>query len=94
MYILQGIESFFCWILSKNSEDTTLFIREGDSFMSIKIPRGTQDILPADSVKWQYVEKTAADICRNYQYEEIRTPIFESSELFLRGVGDTTDIVQ
>ena len=42
----------------------------------------------------QYVEKTAADICRNYQYEEIRTPIFESSELFLRGVGDTTDIVQ
>ncbi|WP_421380091.1 histidine--tRNA ligase [Bacillus salacetis] len=62
--------------------------------MSIQIPRGTQDILPADSVKWQYVEKTAADICRNYQYEEIRTPIFESSELFLRGVGDTTDIVQ
>ncbi|MGF2617209.1 histidine--tRNA ligase [Rossellomorea vietnamensis] len=62
--------------------------------MSIQIPRGTQDILPADSVKWQYVEKTAADICSNYQYEEIRTPIFESSELFLRGVGDTTDIVQ
>ena len=62
--------------------------------MSIQIPRGTQDILPADSAKWQFVEKTAEEICKNYQYEEIRTPIFESSELFLRGVGDTTDIVQ
>ncbi|MBM7584800.1 histidyl-tRNA synthetase [Bacillus pakistanensis] len=62
--------------------------------MSIQIPRGTQDILPGDSEKWQYVERVASEICRNFQYKEIRTPIFESSELFMRGVGDTTDIVQ
>ncbi|KMK93922.1 histidine--tRNA ligase [Rossellomorea marisflavi] len=62
--------------------------------MSIQIPRGTQDILPGEVEKWQYIEKVATDLCRAYQYNEIRTPIFESSELFTRGVGDTTDIVQ
>ncbi|KUP07294.1 histidyl-tRNA synthetase [Bacillus coahuilensis m2-6] len=62
--------------------------------MSIKIPRGTQDILPGTVEKWQYIEEVAKDICRNFQYKEIRTPIFEHAELFTRGVGDTTDIVQ
>ncbi|MEW4306603.1 histidine--tRNA ligase [Rossellomorea marisflavi] len=62
--------------------------------MFIQIPRGTQDILPGEVEKWQYIEKVATDLCRAYQYNEIRTPIFESSELFTRGVGDTTDIVQ
>jgi histidyl-tRNA synthetase len=62
--------------------------------LSIQIPRGTQDILPGEVEKWQYIEKVATDLCRAYQYNEIRTPIFESSELFTRGVGDTTDIVQ
>ncbi|MHC8522669.1 histidine--tRNA ligase [Rossellomorea sp. H39__3] len=62
--------------------------------MSIQIPRGTQDILPGEVEKWQYIEKVATDLCHAYQYNEIRTPIFESSELFTRGVGDTTDIVQ
>jgi histidyl-tRNA synthetase len=62
--------------------------------MSIQIPRGTQDILPGESEKWQYIEKKAREICERYQYREIRTPIFEHTELFLRGVGDTTDIVQ
>lgn len=62
--------------------------------MSVKIPRGTQDILPGTIEKWQYLEKIATNICRNYQYKEIRTPIFEQTELFQRGVGDTTDIVQ
>lgn len=61
--------------------------------MAINIPRGTQDILPGTVEKWQYIEQVARNICRNYQYKEIRTPIFESTELFLRGVGDTTDIV-
>lgn len=60
----------------------------------IQIPRGTQDILPGETEKWQYIENTAREICENYQYKEIRTPIFEHTELFLRGVGDTTDIVQ
>ncbi|MGE8078394.1 histidine--tRNA ligase [Peribacillus loiseleuriae] len=62
--------------------------------MSIQIPRGTQDLLPGTTEIWQYIEKTARDLCSRYQYKEIRTPIFEHTELFLRGVGDTTDIVQ
>lgn len=62
--------------------------------MSINIPRGTQDILPGDIEKWQMIEEKAREICAKYQYHEIRTPIFEYTELFLRGVGDTTDIVQ
>ncbi|WP_209122840.1 histidine--tRNA ligase [Alkalihalobacillus sp. BA299] len=62
--------------------------------MNIHIPRGTQDILPGTSELWQYVEAKAQDICRRYNYREIRTPIFEHTELFQRGVGDTTDIVQ
>ncbi|MBA2869762.1 histidyl-tRNA synthetase [Anoxybacillus calidus] len=62
--------------------------------MAFQIPRGTQDILPGEAEKWQYIEQMARDICRRYNYKEIRTPIFEHTELFLRGVGDTTDIVQ
>ncbi|MGO4887397.1 histidine--tRNA ligase [Anaerobacillus sp. MEB173] len=62
--------------------------------MSINIPRGTQDILPGQVELWQFIEKKAQDICRRYNYHEIRTPIFEHTELFARGVGDTTDIVQ
>ncbi|WP_026693811.1 histidine--tRNA ligase [Peribacillus kribbensis] len=62
--------------------------------MSIQIPRGTQDILPGQVEIWQYIENKARDISRRYQYSEIRTPLFEHTELFLRGVGDTTDIVQ
>ncbi|WP_017728616.1 histidine--tRNA ligase [Halalkalibacterium ligniniphilum] len=62
--------------------------------MAIQIPRGTQDILPGDVEIWQWVEAKAQDLCRRYNYHEIRTPIFEQTELFQRGVGDTTDIVQ
>ncbi len=62
--------------------------------MAIQIPRGTQDILPGQSEKWQYVEQVAREMCRVFQYQEIRTPMFESTELFIRGVGDSTDIVQ
>ncbi|MBA2173490.1 histidine--tRNA ligase [Halobacillus locisalis] len=62
--------------------------------MNINAPRGTQDILPGTSEKWQYVEGQLADLCRRYNYKEIRTPIFEHTELFQRGVGDSTDIVQ
>lgn len=60
----------------------------------IKVPRGTQDILPEQSFKWQAVEAVIRDTCNVYQYKEIRTPIFEHTELFTRSVGDTTDIVQ
>lgn len=62
--------------------------------MGFKIPRGTQDILPSEVEKWQFIEEKAREICRLYQYKEIRTPIFEHTELFARGVGDSTDIVQ
>ncbi|MDG4655408.1 histidine--tRNA ligase [Ectobacillus antri] len=62
--------------------------------MLIQIPRGTQDIRPGTVELWQYIEEQARDICRRYNYKEIRTPIFEHTDLFLRGVGDTTDIVQ
>ncbi|WP_077621398.1 histidine--tRNA ligase [Sediminibacillus massiliensis] len=62
--------------------------------MNMKAPRGTQDLLPGITEKWQYVEYALIDLCRRYNYKEIRTPIFEHTELFQRGVGDSTDIVQ
>lgn len=60
----------------------------------INIPRGTQDILPKDSYKWQYIENKLHELMKIYNYKEIRTPIFESTDLFSRGVGDSTDVVQ
>ncbi|WP_112181446.1 MULTISPECIES: histidine--tRNA ligase [Paraliobacillus] len=60
----------------------------------INAPRGTQDLLPGVTEQWQYVEEKFKELCRTYNYKEIRTPIFEHTELFQRGVGDTTDIVQ
>ena len=60
----------------------------------INIPRGTQDILPSETKKWRYIEAKLDELMELYNYEEIRTPIFESTELFARGVGDSTDVVQ
>ncbi|TDM13053.1 histidine--tRNA ligase [Macrococcus lamae] len=60
----------------------------------INIPRGTQDILPKDTPTWRYVESKLNEIAATYNYKEIRTPMFESTDLFARGVGDSTDIVQ
>ena len=57
-------------------------------------PRGTEDVLPEESGLWQYIENTARDVCGRFGYKEIRTPVFEHTELFQRGVGDTTDVVQ
>lgn len=62
--------------------------------MLTKAPRGTKDILPNQAYKWHFVENKFTAICERYGFEEIRTPMFEHTELFLRGVGDTTDIVQ
>lgn len=62
--------------------------------MLSKAPRGTKDITPKDVYKWHYVEKKFREICALYGYEEIRTPIFEHTEVFSRSVGDTTDVVQ
>ncbi|MBO8163881.1 MAG: histidine--tRNA ligase [Brevibacillus sp.] len=60
----------------------------------IQIPRGTQDILPGTVEMWHHVEEQIREICRRYNYQEIRTPIFEHTELFQRGVGETTDVVE
>lgn len=56
--------------------------------------RGTHDILPGDVEKWQYVERVSRDLCDRYGYAELRTPIIEREELFSKGTGETTDIVQ
>lgn len=62
--------------------------------MLTNAPKGTKDVLPAQIHKWHFVEQAFAEICEKYGFKEIRTPVFEHTELFARGVGDTTDIVQ
>ncbi len=59
----------------------------------INIPKGTKDVLPKDSYKWQYVESVARKVASDFNALEIRTPTFEHTEVFSRGVGETTDIV-
>src|SRR5579871_3131518 len=59
----------------------------------IKAVKGTRDILPPDSSTWNHVEEVAREIFRTYNFHEIRTPIFEETALFARGVGEETDIV-
>ncbi len=56
--------------------------------------KGTQDVLPSESYKWQYLESAIMEQAKNYGFKEIRVPVFEHTELFQRGVGDTTDVVQ
>ena len=60
----------------------------------IKAIKGTCDVIPDDSYKWQYVEQTMLNTASLYGYREIRIPVFEHTEVFSRGVGDTTDVVQ
>lgn len=62
--------------------------------MLTKAPRGTKDITPKEAYKWNYVENKFREVCSLFGYEEMRTPVFEHTELFKRSVGDTTDIVQ
>ncbi|MBW4839495.1 MAG: histidine--tRNA ligase [Paenibacillaceae bacterium] len=62
--------------------------------MAFQKPTGTQDLLPGTVEKWQFIEEKARDLCRRFNYREIRTPIFEQTSLFERGVGETTDIVE
>jgi histidyl-tRNA synthetase len=62
--------------------------------MLTKAPRGTRDILPLEAYKWHYVEGVVRELCREFGFGEVRTPVFEHTELVLRGVGETTDIVQ
>lgn len=62
--------------------------------MLTNAPKGTKDIMPDQVYKWHYIEKKWKDVCQRYGFKEIRTPIFEHTELFQRGIGDTTDVVQ
>ncbi len=59
----------------------------------INVPKGTKDVLPNQSYKWQFVENTAREVARVFNLSEIRTPVLEYTELFKRGVGETTDVV-
>ena len=59
----------------------------------ISAPRGTKDIFGIESGKWQFIEKKLSDVCERFGYSEVRIPTFEHTELFARGVGDTTDVV-
>ena len=59
----------------------------------INIPKGTKDVLPAQSYKWQFIEETARSVAKAFNFREVRTPVFEHTELFQRGVGETTDVV-
>lgn len=68
-----------------------LYIESRDKM--IQKPKGTADLLPEEIKIWHYIEETARIILGDYQFEEMRTPMFESYELFSRGVGDTSDIV-
>ena len=57
-------------------------------------PKGTNDFLPGESEKWQYIEKLCRQVCAEYGYKEIRLPMFEHTEVYLRSVGETSDIVE
>ncbi|MDR3119977.1 MAG: histidine--tRNA ligase [Clostridiales bacterium] len=62
--------------------------------MQNKAPKGTRDILPSETHRWHYLEAEIREVCRVFGYPEIRIPTFESTELFTRSVGETTDVVQ
>ena len=61
--------------------------------MRFQAPRGTEDVLPDQAPRWQFVERTFADLVRRYGYREIRTPTFEDTDLFIRSSGETSDVV-
>ncbi|WP_196603842.1 histidine--tRNA ligase [Pectinatus haikarae] len=62
--------------------------------MLTTVPRGTKDILPENVHEWQYLENKIRELCLLYGFNEIRTPMFEHTELFMRGIGETTDVVE
>ena len=61
--------------------------------LQVKRPKGTQDVLPADIMKWRTVEATVSDTAEQFGFREIRTPVFEDTALYVRSVGDTSDVV-
>jgi len=61
--------------------------------MKFQAPRGTHDVLPGDSFRWRFVEETFREVCQRFGYAEIRTPTFEDTQLFLRGIGEGSEII-
>lgn len=79
----------------KNSKIYTVYLlQKGGIRVIIKAPKGTMDVIPDNSYKWQFIEQKMREITREFGVSEIRTPVFEHTELFSRGVGDTTDVVE
>jgi histidyl-tRNA synthetase len=68
----------------------TLMSTQNKSFQS---PRGTHDILPSQISQWRFVEEVFRDVCARYNYSEIRTPLFEATELFARTAGESSDVM-
>ena len=62
--------------------------------LQFKSPKGTKDILPSEIYRWHYIENSLRSVFAKYNFHEIRTPVFEETELFARGIGQSTDIVR
>jgi histidyl-tRNA synthetase len=77
----------------RGSQEAPLQLKVESRFSMIKAVRGTRDLLPPETALWNFVEATVRDVFRAYNFHEIRTPIFEDTQLFSRGVGEETDIV-
>ena len=75
------------------SKNRSLSLIKEETRLPIKAPRGTKDILPQEVGVWQYLEETFREVCSLFSYQEIKTPVFEEAALFVRGVGEDTDIV-
>jgi histidyl-tRNA synthetase len=82
-------------LTKKHLWNITIIIRRKRErkILFIKVPKGTQDILPENILKWYYIEDMIKEILNKYGYKEIRTPFFEYTDLFVRGIGESTDIV-
>ncbi len=101
LHVFNGVLVEACLLYNST---TVLFIRKGGRcccyerhrqvMSKISAPKGTRDILPPETAAWQHAERVFADVCGRFGYQEIRIPTFEQTELFQRGVGDTTDVVQ
>ena len=84
---------YICEFIRKFSENTEITMEKTKKTI-IQKPRGTMDILPEDMPIWLHIENAARAVCKRYGFHEIRFPTFEATELFARGVGDTSDVVQ
>ena len=86
IHLKRGENCAILWYIQRFQSRKVVFM--------IQKPRGTMDILPEDVATWHYIENTARRVAKTFGFNEIRFPTFESTELFQRGVGGTTDVVQ